>query len=233
MFDKNTSVVTIDLLFNLLLCFIALFFLAYVMITDAKEEMNTMNKSQYLITMRWTADIDIDLWLMLPDGRKIWYHNRDEPPAHLDLDVTHYRRYHRSDDTWYVSKVNEEIITIRGIMPGEYVVNAHRFNYYIHGDDREYDDSGIISEDPQSENTPAPVVVEIIVQDVQNKKIVYAGIKELSVQEREVHFVRFTVEEYMSHSSRRGVTTSIKKHRTKEVYTDRPVYILESAGMGR
>lgn len=204
MFNRVSNNVVIDLLFNLLLSFVALFFLAFVMVNDPKEkEEAAKNDNNILITMRWKMDNDIDLWLKLPDGRMVWYSNRDEPPAHLDVDVVQWRRYHQPDGSEYVIEDSEEIITIRSILEGEYAVNAH---YYS----------------AQKVDPEKPVEVEIIVQDVKTGHIVYAGKKEISMKEREVNFVRFTVEQYKDYSGR-------PKFLIKDIYTDRPTFFINEA----
>lgn len=172
LFNRRTGPPTIDLLFNLVLSFGVLFVLSFMLINDTSDEKSVENDNNILITVRWNTNCDIDLWLMLPDGRKVYYNNRDEPPAHLDVDVTRWRSFITPGETDpYIIKNNEEIITIRSVMAGEYVVNAHLFNY-------SYQDE---------------VQVEVLVQDVKHGSTIYAGTKELSHQIPQQNFVRFTV----------------------------------------
>ena len=161
MFNKAV----IDLLFILLLSFVALFFLAFVQVNEpTKKDANANNDNHILITMRWETNNDMDLHLRLPDDRRIFYANRDQPPAHLDVDVVAWRRYKRegyspdmshgddygyeseygynydeynhgeyaheqeAQEEEYIIKLNEEIITVRNILAGEYVVNVHYFS---------------------------------------------------------------------------------------------------------
>lgn len=207
-----------DLLFTLLMCFVCLFFLAFVMVNEPAKDATAKNDNNILITMRWETNNDMDLHLKLPDGRRIFYANRDEPPAHLDVDVVAWRRYHREgynsdmshedyyddygeyaeehapQEDEYVIKLNEEIITIRNVLAGEYVVNVHYFS------DRGYGTK--------------PIEVEIVVQDVKNKRIIYADKKTIRMPRSETYFVRFSVAEQKS-----GYTI-------KEIYTDRPTYFI-------
>ena len=233
MFNK----VVVDLLFILLMTFVALFFLALVQVNEPVEEKASANNdNNILITMRWKTNNDMDLHLKLPDDRRIFYANRDQPPAHLDVDVVAWRRYqrdgyspdmshegyydgeydgsdfgeyneeHEAEENEYIIKLNEEIITIRDVLAGEYVVNVHYFS------DRGYGDE--------------PIEVEIVVQDVKNQKMIYAGKKVINTSRSETFFVRFTVidqTEKSSLSSRVGIGD---KYKIEEVYPDRPTYFI-------
>lgn len=183
MFNK----VTIDLLFNLLLSFVVLFFLSFILINETETKSNTVNDNNILITMKWETNNDVDLWLLLPDGRKVGYPSRDKPPAHLDVDVVRWRTYSKNGNNLthdnpgeenledvYIIKSNEEIITIRDVLTGEYIVNC----FY-------YDRNGYFN----------PIDVEITIQDIKNNKMIYAAQKQLSLQNEELFFVRFFVKE--------------------------------------
>lgn len=219
--------VVTDLLFTLLMCFVCLFFLAFVMVNEPQEEdANAKNDNNILITMRWETNNDMDLHLKLPDGRRIFYANRDEPPGHLDVDVVAWRRYQRdgynndmSHENYYgaegphdygeyegehivkgeeyVIKLNEEIITIRDVLPGEYIVNVHYFSERGYG--------------------TKPIVVEVVVQDVKNKRMIYADKKTIRMPRSETYFVKFTVVAQKRNKY---------KYKIKEIYTDRPTYFI-------
>lgn len=206
MFGPISRNVITDLLFNLLMAFISLFFLAFLMVNDPKDEEDAVqSNSNILITMRWHTDNDMDLHLLLPDGRGVWYSNRDEPPAHLDVDVVEWRRYIRPNGQEYVIENNEEIITIRGVFPGEYAVNVHYYNN-------------------QRVDEKEEIEVEVLVEDVKNRNVIYAGTKVLSLKEREVHFVKFTVTEkdLVDQNGER-------RYSVENIYTDRPVFFVGKA----
>jgi len=201
MWNPVSNTVMKDMLFNLLLAFIALFYLTFILISMKKQEENqATNDNNILVTMRWKTDNDIDLWLKLPDGRKVWYSNRDEPPVHLDVDVVSWRRYKRTDGSEGVIELNEEIMTIRGILAGEYAVNAHYFS-------------------PRQVDPTLPIEVEILVQDIKNNKIIFAGIKKVDVTQKEVNFVKFTVKPYRDGQG-------VEKYEIERIFTDRPVFFV-------
>lgn len=192
MFNK----VVIDLLFNLLLIFVSLFFLSFILIKkESQENSDAVSKNNILITMIWETDTDVDLWLKLPDERLVYYGNRDEPPCHLDVDITAWGRYtNPGSENPVIIKRNQEIITIRNILPGEYIVNAH---YFSNRECHEHFD------------------VNILVQDVRNKAILYHGDKTLRVQGDEAHFVKFTV-----------VDEGNGNYKVEKIYTDRPQFYI-------
>jgi len=196
MFGRVGKNVIIDLLFNLLLSFVILFILAFWMVSKKDEEEKTKNGNNILITMRWKSDNDMDLWLRLPDGRQVGYNKRDEPPAHLDVDVVSWRKYYQQDGMEYIIEDNEEIVTIRSVLEGEYAVNVHYYSC-------------------QSVKEGTPTEVEIMVQDVKNKSIVYVGKHSITDVRSETHFVKFSV-----------VAGKKGSYYVKKVYTDRPTYFV-------
>lgn len=119
-----------DLLFNILLGFILLFFLAILFINPAEESGKIDIDAQYVITVSWPdgSPDDIDTWILDPDGNTIWFRNRSSNLVHLDRDDRGML-----NDTIQVNgesvqnPLNQEIAAIRGVLPGEYVVNVHYY----------------------------------------------------------------------------------------------------------
>lgn len=176
-----------DLLFNLILVFIILFSLSFILINESKkaqDRANVQSESNILITMDWDANVDMDLWLLMPDQKKVGYPCREVPPAHLDIDVTCWRSYRNPDGEDVLLKHNQEIIAIKGIEPGTYVVNTFEF-------------SSIIKE---------PLDVTVSVFDVKNKKVIYTGTKTIKFGREEATFVKFDVE---AHSESRHMYYSV------------------------
>jgi len=87
-------------------------------------------KAEYIITVGWPDKNpdDIDTWVEDPSGNLIWFRNRDAGLVHLDRDDRG-----TINDTLTVNgkeiqnPLNQEVVTIRGIIPGEYVVNLHYY----------------------------------------------------------------------------------------------------------
>ncbi len=87
-------------------------------------------KAEYIITITWedNSPDDIDTWIEDPDGRIIWFRNAEAGLIHLDRDDRG-----KLNDTITINgevvenPLNQEIVTIRGVVKGEYIVNLHYY----------------------------------------------------------------------------------------------------------
>jgi hypothetical protein len=87
-------------------------------------------KAEYLVTVTWPDNNpdDIDTWVEDPNGEIIWFRSRDAGLIHLDRDDRGML-----NDTLEINgnivknPLNQEVVTIRGVVPGEYVVNVHYY----------------------------------------------------------------------------------------------------------
>lgn len=119
-----------DLLFNALLGFVVMFVIAFLLINPVAETGAVDNKAEFLITLIWPDGRreDVDLYVADPDGRQVWFRSREAGLMHLDRDDLGL-----GNDVLevagkkIVNPVNQEIVSIRGIAPGEYVVNLHLY----------------------------------------------------------------------------------------------------------
>lgn len=119
-----------DLLFNILLGFTLLFFIAIIFMNPIAKLGNINYKAEYIITVSWPEDQpdDIDLWVEDPYGEKVSYLRKEAGWLHLDRDDQG-----DLNDTVVINGVevvhpiNQEVVTIRGILSGEYVVNLHYY----------------------------------------------------------------------------------------------------------
>lgn len=130
-YSCNTSF--LDLLFNMLLAFTCLFVLAFAMMAVKQQESKATYEAhaEFMVTTTWTEGMndDIDTYVADPAGHLIMFQRRDDGLMHLDRDD-------RGSDYDFIDtpsgriqcKDNREIVTIRGIVPGEYVVNVHAFS---------------------------------------------------------------------------------------------------------
>lgn len=164
-----------DLLFNALLGFVVMFVIAFLLINPVAETGAVDNKAEFLITLTWPDGRreDVDLYVADPEGRLVWFRRREAGLMHLDRDDLGL-----GNDTIEVSgkrivnPVNQEIVSIRGIAPGEYVVNLH-----LYRDDR-------------GKTVPTTVKVEKLNPKV---KLVYYGDVILAERGEERTAVRFSV----------------------------------------
>ncbi len=119
-----------DLLFNALLGFTFLFLVAIMFMNPEAKTGIIDPKAEYIITVTWEdfSPEDIDVWVEDPDGNLIYFQNREAGLIHLDRDD----RGMLNDIIMVGGKevenpLNQEIVTIRGVVKGEYVVNLHYY----------------------------------------------------------------------------------------------------------
>jgi hypothetical protein len=119
-----------DLLFNALLGFVVMFVLAFLLINPIARTGAVDAKAEFLITLSWPdgRSEDVDLYVEDPAGNLVWFRTREAGLMHLDRDDLG-----RSNDVIQaagreiVNPLNQEVVSIRGIQPGEYVVNLHLY----------------------------------------------------------------------------------------------------------
>jgi len=107
-----------------------LFFLALLAISPEAKDGKIDSKAEFIITMDWPDrhPDDLDLFVQDPAGNIAWYRHREAGFMVLDRDdrggandfiVVNMKKIS--------SPIREEIVTIRGIVPGEYTVNVSHF----------------------------------------------------------------------------------------------------------
>ena len=119
-----------DLLFNALLGFTFLFLIAIMFMNPVAKKGIINPKAEYIVTIEWpdNSPDDVDTWVEDPNGNLIWFRNREAGLVHLDRDDRG-----QINDTITVNgteiqnPLNQEVVTIRGVVPGEYVVNVHYY----------------------------------------------------------------------------------------------------------
>ena len=118
------------MLFKALQVVAFLFFLALLAISPDAKEGKIDSKAEFIITMDWpdSHPDDLDLFVQDPAGNIAWYRHREAGFLTLDRDdrggandfiVVNGRKI--------ASPIREEIVTVRGILAGEYTVNISHF----------------------------------------------------------------------------------------------------------
>ena len=120
-----------DMLFNMLIAFVFCFIVALLaMNPKALKAGDIPAKAELLITVSW-PDMnpnDVDTWVQDPAGRLVWYKQREVGLLHLDRDDRGL-----ANDTIVVNgrqiinPLNQEVVTLRGVEPGEFIVNVHYY----------------------------------------------------------------------------------------------------------
>ena len=118
------------MLFKALQVVAFLFFLALLAISPEAKDGKIDSKAELLVTMDWPDNHpdDLDLFVQDPAGNIAWYRHREAGFLVLDRDDRG-----GANDFIVVngkkisSPIREEIVTIRGVVAGEYTVNVSHF----------------------------------------------------------------------------------------------------------
>jgi len=153
----KSTIAFVDLLFNILLGFVFLFIVAFILINPIAKQADVKVPAEFMIVMTWPDDDhnDIDLWVADPLGNYVYFARRESGLLNLDRDDLG-----STTDTVTVDGkevrvgINREVVAIRGIISGRYLVSA----LY-------YGDRGVAA------IGPIPVTVEVI--KLNPYKIVY------------------------------------------------------------
>jgi len=118
------------MLFKALQVIAFLFFIALLSISPDAKDGKVDSKAEFLITMDWPDNHpdDLDLFVQDPIGNIAWYRHREAGFLTLDRDdrggandfiIVNGRKL--------PSPIREEIVTVRGVVAGEYTVNISHF----------------------------------------------------------------------------------------------------------
>ena len=166
-----------DLLFNALLGFTFLFLLAIMFMNPVSKSGIVNPKAEYIVTVNWPDNNpdDIDIWVEDPAGNLIWFRNREAGLVHLDRDDRGIINDQLEMNGQTVeTALNQEVVTIRGRVSGEYTINLHYYESVT--------------------NSPVKATVEVAKIN-PDLRIVYYGETTLREKGDEETAVRFTIEQ--------------------------------------
>lgn len=129
----NFNLSFLDMVFNMLMVFVMLFILSFIQIREeeSQNKKQVEMKAEAIIVLTWDDESidDIDLWVQLPDKRMVSFKNKEVDFVVLDRDDRGImgETYHVDGKT-YMVKNNKEVVSLRAIVPGHYVVNIHVFD---------------------------------------------------------------------------------------------------------
>ncbi len=118
------------MLFKALQAVAFLFFLAYFAMNIEVQQGNVERKAEMLVTVSWPDDHpdDIDTYVEDPSGNIVWYHVMEAGLMNLERDDRgDYKNSIVVDGKTIRNSIRQEIVTMRGLIPGEYVVNVHHY----------------------------------------------------------------------------------------------------------
>lgn len=167
-----------DMLFNMLIAFVFCFVIALLSFNPkARKAGDVPAKAEFIVTVSWPDNNpnDVDAWVLEPGGKTLWFRQRDAGMLHLDRDDRGAKNNSVMVNGREISSpIRQEIVTLRGLVPGEYVVNAH---YYESKDKLPVDVSvAVVKVNPQAE-------------------IVYTGTQQIPAKGDERTLVRFSIDE--------------------------------------
>lgn len=173
--DRLRSDPFTDLLFNALLGFTFLFLVAIMFMNPEAKSGIIDPKAEYILTITWedNSPDDIDVWVEDPEGQILWFRTPEAGLLHLDRDDRGL-----VNDTITIAgeevlnPLNQEVVTLRGVVKGEYIVNLH---YY-------------------ASETGKPVDVNVRLVKVNPKlEVIYYGTVNLEKRGDEKTAVRFKI----------------------------------------
>jgi hypothetical protein len=118
------------MLFKALQVIAFLFFIALMAISPEDKDGKIDSKAEFIITMDWPDNHpdDVDLYVQDPAGNIAWYRHREAGFMVLERDDRGGANdFILVNGKKISSPIREEIVTIRGLMPGEYTVNVSHF----------------------------------------------------------------------------------------------------------
>ena len=172
-----------DLLFNILVGFAFLFIIAFLLIKPEAKKEDFNRRAEFVVVMEWDHDAsgDIDLYVEDPTNKQVSFRYHNHNYMHLDKDDLGAMNdtVVNADGSISTVKINREVVTIRGIIKGEYVVNGHYYSL------RSYD----------KVNPPKPnITVRVELHKVNPYSIMWVGEKEFNHRGQEETFLRFRLD---------------------------------------
>lgn len=138
---RSSLVPFMDVLFSLLLCCLAI-----ILVVNHKPKDTTPTQSfqaAYTLVMEWPAksNDDMDLWASDSAGHVVGFKRREGGEGSL-MNLNHDNLGHSQNQQGTDLETNQEVIAIRGITPGEYIVNCHVYR--------------------KQDGTPTPVMIKLV-----------------------------------------------------------------------
>jgi hypothetical protein len=123
------------MLFKALQVVAFLFFIALMAIAPDSKDGKIDSKAEFIITMDWPDNHpdDLDMFVQDPAGNIVWYRRREAGFLVLDRDDRGGANdFIIVNGKKIASPIREEIVTVRGIIAGEYTINVSHFQALTH-----------------------------------------------------------------------------------------------------
>jgi hypothetical protein len=118
------------MLFKALQVIAFLFFIALLAIKTRDDEGKVDPRLEFLVTVSWPDKHpdDIDMFVQDPIGNMVWYRRRESGFMVLDRDDRGgLNDFIMVNGQKVPSPIRQEIVSIRGVVAGEYTVNVYHF----------------------------------------------------------------------------------------------------------
>lgn len=105
----------------------SLFLVALVMMAPPPNPASAIRtQGEYAVVLTWPkkCDADLDLYVRQPDGEVVYFNHMNGSTVHLEHDDI------PANGLGYQGQGNYERAVLRGLDPGEYVVNVHSYSTY-------------------------------------------------------------------------------------------------------
>jgi hypothetical protein len=191
----KSSLGFIDLLFNILLGFAFLFIIAFLLIKPEAKKKDFDRRAEFVVILEWDHDAadDLDLYVQDPTDSKVSFRLPIANFMHLDKDDLGTRNdtIINADGSESTVKINREVVTIRGIMAGEYIINTHYYSTRIYnGSQLEPNERTI-----DYRNKPvSDLTVKVELHKVTPYQILWVGEKKFTHRGQEETFLRFVLD---------------------------------------
>ena len=187
-----------DLLFNILVGFAFLFIIAFLLIKPEAKKEDFERRAEFVVVMEWDHDQpdDIDLYVQDPTGTKVHFRLPVTNFMYLDKDDLGYANdiVKNVDGTITKVNINREVVTIRGIIPGEYIINAHYYSARKWSGQTLTTNIDNAEELGKGKSTGKKLTVKIELYKVDPYKIWWIGEKTFTHRAQEETFVRFIID---------------------------------------
>ena len=131
---------------DLLLCMLAIVIVAVN--PKVPPQTGVSQQAQHLLSIEWDVehyDADIDIWLVPPKGKPVFFGNRQMGCATLDQDNKGWSDSNipAPPGTTIISRA-KETISLRCLEPGHYILGVNFFGYHAHNDGRDLNAIGVV-----------------------------------------------------------------------------------------
>jgi len=187
-----------DLLFNILVGFAFLFIIAFLLIKPEAKKEDFERKAEFVVVLEWDHDQpdDIDLYVQDPTNSTVHFRLPIANFMYLDKDDLGFANdiVKNIDGTITKVNINREVVTIRGIIPGEYVINAHYYSARKWTGQTLSTNVDNSYELGKGKSTGKKLTVKIELHKVDPYKIWWIGEKTFTQRAQEETFVRFIID---------------------------------------